>query len=118
MLFGGSGSPYLVRSETYSTLRVAIVTIAILIGLFFLFGVAAVVRARRSRPKTGKEELVGETGRVVQDIDPEGFVKVHGELWKAESRDGGRIPVGEKVRIVEIRGLKLIVEKTGERREE
>ncbi|ASJ11021.1 nodulation protein NfeD [Thermococcus sp. P6] len=118
MLFGGGGSPYLVRSETYSLLRVTIVTIAILIGLFFLFGVAAVVRARRSRPKTGKEELVGETGRVVQDIDPEGFVKVHGELWKAESRDGGRIPVGEKVRIVEIRGLKLIVEKTGERREE
>jgi membrane-bound serine protease (ClpP class) len=118
MLFSGDGGEYLVTGETYSILRIAIIVMAILLGLFFLFGAATVVRAHRKKPEAGMEELVGEVGKVVEDLDPEGVVKLHGELWKAESRDGKRIPVGEKVRVVEVKGLTLIVERIDERREE
>ncbi|AFL95828.1 hypothetical protein CL1_1631 [Thermococcus cleftensis] len=113
LLFSGTGAggEYLVTSETYSVLRIAILVMAILLGLFFLFGAATVVRAHRKKPEAGKEELIGEVGKVVEDVDPEGVVKLRGELWKAESRDGRRIPVGEKVKVVEVRGLTLIVEK-------
>ncbi|ASJ04939.1 NfeD family protein [Thermococcus barossii] len=118
MLFSGDGGEYLVTGETYSILRIAIIVMAILLGLFFLFGAATVVRAHRKKPEAGMEELVGEVGKVVEDLDPEGVVKLHGELWKAESKDGKRIPVGEKVRVVEVKGLTLIVERIDERREE
>ena len=111
MLFGRGGGVYLVNREMFSTLRVAIIVTAVLLGLFFLFGMTAVVRAHRRKPETGKEEMVGEVGRVVEDLDPEGLVKVRGELWRAVSKDGSRIKVGEKVRVVEVRGLTLVVER-------
>jgi len=115
MLFSGGGE-YLVTGETYQTLRIAIIVMAILLGLFFLFGMAAVVRAHRRTPEAGKEELVGEIGKVVEDLDPEGIVKLRGELWRAET-NGENIPVGERVRVVEVRGLTLIVEKVEEKKE-
>ncbi|ASA77857.1 nodulation protein NfeD [Thermococcus sp. 5-4] len=118
MLFSGNGGEYLVTGETYSILRIAIIVMAILLGLFFLFGAATVVKAHRKKPEAGREELVGEVGKVVEDLDPEGVVKLHGELWKAESKDGKSIPVGEKIRVVEVKGLTLIVERIEERREE
>jgi len=111
MLFSGNGGVYLVSPGTYSLLRIAILVMGILIGLFFLFGVATVVRAHRRKPEAGKEELIGEVGRVVEDLDPEGMVKLHGELWKARSKRGERLPVGTRVRVVEVRGLTLVVEK-------
>ncbi|WP_297091339.1 nodulation protein NfeD [Thermococcus sp.] len=117
MLFSGNGGEYLVTGETYSILRIAIIVTAVLLGLFFLFGAATVVKAHRKKPEAGREELVGQVGKVVEELDPEGVVKLHGELWKAESRDGSRIPVGDRIRVVEVRGLTLIVERVEERKE-
>ena len=117
MLFSGNGGEYLVTGETYSILRIAIIVTAVLLGLFFLFGAATVVKAHRKKPEAGREELVGQIGKVVEELDPEGVVKLHGELWKAESRDGSRIPVGDRIRVVEVRGLTLIVERVEERKE-
>ncbi len=117
MLFSGNGGEYLVTGETYSILRIAIIVTAVLLGLFFLFGAATVVKAHRKKPEAGREELVGQVGKVVEELDPEGVVKLHGELWKAESRDGSRIQVGDRIRVVEVRGLTLIVERVEERKE-
>ena len=112
MLFGkGGGGVYLVSQTTFTLLRIAIIVMGILLGVFFLFGMAAVVRAHRRKPKAGKEEMVGEVGRVIEDLDPEGLIKVHGEIWRAVSKDGRTIRVGERVKVVEVRGLTLIVEK-------
>jgi len=110
MLFSGGGV-YLVNESTYHVLRIAILVMAILLALFFIFGAAAVVKAHRRKPEAGSEELIGEVGKVVEDLTPEGVVKVHGELWKARSRDGSVIRVGEKVRVVEVNGLTLTVER-------
>ncbi|WP_297510550.1 nodulation protein NfeD [Thermococcus sp.] len=112
LLFGkGGGSIYLINRETFSMLRIAIIVLAVLLGLFFLFGMTAVVRARRRKPETGKEEMIGAVGKVVEDLDPEGVVKVRGELWKAVSKTGEIIRVGETVKVTGMRGLTLIVEK-------
>ena len=51
---------------------------------------------RRTPPQTGREELVGQVGRVRTALDPEGYVLVHGELWRARS-DDGPIAAGEPV---------------------
>lgn len=63
----------------------------------------------RSRPvRTGPEGLIGETGRALSDLAPEGRVLAHGEYWQARSP----IPVaaGSAVQIVEKDGFTLVVE--------
>jgi membrane-bound serine protease (ClpP class) len=63
--------------------------------------------ARRWRPKTGREAMIGRTAEVVAPCHPNGRVRVHGELWEARCADGA--DVGETVRIERIDGLTLTV---------
>jgi len=81
----------------------------VLIGGFFV-GIAFVAfRAYRKTPKGGRDGLIGESGVVEGKIDPEGLIFAHGEYWKATSNEV--VEEGEKVRIIGLRGLKLMVEK-------
>lgn len=71
--------------------------------------------ARRSISQpayTGLESLVGEHGPVVDPLDPEGYVKLRGELWRARS-DGTPIPAGVEVEVWGIDGTKLLVRPRG-----
>lgn len=79
-------------------------------ALFFLFIVGFGIRAQRRKVVTGIEGLVGDTGEVVEALTPTGTIRVQGEIWNAESL-GGTINKGEKVRIREMKNLKLFVEK-------
>ena len=63
--------------------------------------------ARRWRPKTGAEAMIGKSATVVSECRPEGEVRVHGELWAASCAKGAG--VGETVRIEALEGLTLIV---------
>jgi membrane-bound serine protease (ClpP class) len=71
------------------------------LALLTVFAAAKVIQARRARPQTGREELVGETGVAREGLTPEGFVFVHGELWRARA-SGGPIPAGATVVVEEI----------------
>jgi membrane-bound serine protease (ClpP class) len=64
---------------------------------------------RRRRPVVGSEALVGETAVVTSALDPTGYVRVEGELWRARSEHP--IAAGERavIRAVEP-DLTLIVE--------
>ena len=55
-------------------------------------------------------ELVGAPGRVVVPLDPEGWIEVRHERWRARSEHAGStIGVGERVHVRELRGLVLVV---------
>jgi membrane-bound serine protease (ClpP class) len=71
------------------------------LALLTVFAAAKVIQARRTRPQTGREELIGEQGVVREGLTPEGYVFVHGELWRASASDGP-IPAGETVVVEEI----------------
>jgi membrane protein implicated in regulation of membrane protease activity len=64
--------------------------------------------ARRWRPKTGPETMVGKTAVVAVACRPSGQVRVHGELWEASCAAGAE--VGEAVRITALQDLTLVVE--------
>ena len=66
------------------------------------------VRAQRSPVATGVEGLRGETGNVVADVDPEGKVFVHGEIWDAVS-ESGPVRKGARVRVVRVEAMRLVV---------
>jgi membrane-bound serine protease (ClpP class) len=48
---------------------------------------------------TGQSELIGQLGVVREQLDPEGLVFVHGELWRARTPNGEAVPSGQSVRI-------------------
>jgi membrane-bound serine protease (ClpP class) len=62
-----------------------------------------------TKPKTGGEEILGLTGVADEDLDPEGQIRIRGERWKAEAKH--KIKKGEKVKVIDRKGLLLIVEK-------
>jgi membrane-bound ClpP family serine protease len=57
------------------------------------------------------EKMIGKTGTAVNDIDPLGYVRIGGEMWKAEILPGNRaVAKGEPVVVTGIDGLLLTVE--------
>lgn len=78
--------------------------------LFFLFVVGMGIRAQSRRVVTGREGLTGAIGEAMNTLNPLGRVMVDGEIWNAESL-AGVIQKGEKVRVIEMKDLKIFVEK-------
>lgn len=86
-----------------------IISSVVFSALFFLFVLGAGLRAQRSKPATGLETMIGETGESLETLDPTGSVWVHGEIWQAESLTG-TISKNARVRVAQIKNLTLLVE--------
>jgi membrane-bound serine protease (ClpP class) len=84
----------------------------VLVGGFFVVVAGVAFRALRTKPVSGADGMLGETGTVKELIDPEGLVFVHGEYWRAFSEK--RIEPGEPVEVTGINGLLLKVRKVPE----
>jgi membrane-bound ClpP family serine protease len=69
-------------------------------------------RALRKKPEGGLSDMLGTRGEVVRSLDPEGMIRIRGELWEAKSA-GRKINAGEEVIVVGQKGLKLVVEREG-----
>jgi membrane-bound serine protease (ClpP class) len=65
-------------------------------------------RLLRYRVRTGAEALAGMNAEVVEDCDPQGRVRVRGELWNATCTTPVR--AGERVVVRRVEGLRLEVE--------
>ena len=89
--------------------RPVIIAATAVASLLFLFIIGAGIKAQRHKVVTGLEALIGDTGEVITILSPTGTVQVQGEIWNAESM-AGTINPGEKVRIKEMKNLKLYVE--------
>ncbi|MBE0603056.1 MAG: NfeD family protein [Deltaproteobacteria bacterium] len=62
-------------------------------------------------PPEDRNPMVGTCGVAQERLAPSGWVRIGSELWKATVGKGSRpIALGEPVRILEVRGLTLIVE--------
>lgn len=108
------GSMMLIKSP-YPAMRIplmAIIPIAIAVGLITTFLLRLVYLAHTKPVTTGAAGLLNEIGVTRSKIDPEGKVFIHGEFWKAISKE--KIPQGVKVKIVDVKGLALEVEKLKE----
>jgi membrane-bound serine protease (ClpP class) len=75
-----------------------------------VFLMRLVMRSRKWKTATGKEELIGAHGLALSPLQAgvEGMIRVHGEMWQAVSSQ----PVGEgkPVKVLRVEGLKLFVE--------
>jgi membrane-bound serine protease (ClpP class) len=80
--------------------------------LFFAFAIGMGVRAQRRKPVTGVEGIIGEIGEAITDLNPDGHVRVHGELWSATSIEG-KLKKGTHVVVEALENLRLTVKKAG-----
>ena len=78
--------------------------------LFFGFAITLGIKAQRRKPTTGVEGLINGIGEAITELNPEGEVRVHGEIWFAESTEG-KIESKSIVEIVDVHNLKLKVKK-------
>jgi membrane-bound serine protease (ClpP class) len=105
------GSLMLIETPTeYMRISLSVIIPAVLVSAaFFIFAVTMAIQARLTKPTTGMEGLVGETGIATTPIAPEGKVAIHGEFWDVISDQN--IERGEKVQVVGVMNLKLKVKK-------
>jgi membrane-bound serine protease (ClpP class) len=73
--------------------------------LFLVLGMA--LKAHRRPVVSGREELIGSTGEVLEDCEHEGWARVHSETWRI--RSGSPLKAGQRVRVAALNGLLLDV---------
>jgi membrane-bound serine protease (ClpP class) len=83
-------------------------TFALANALFFFAMLSMALKARHKPIVSGREELIGSVGEVIEAVENYGRVRVHSENWQAKSNVP--IPPGEIIRVTGIEGLTLIVE--------
>ncbi len=94
--------------DTGVSLKLMLPTLVLIAGFFV--GVAAIAfRAAIRKPLGGAEGLLGEIGEIIETVNPEGLMFVHGETWRALSNE--RLEKGQKAEVVSVKGLLLEVKK-------
>jgi membrane-bound serine protease (ClpP class) len=106
------GAIFLIRSPLTPagvSLGVAL-GVTVPVALLTVFLMRLVLKSRRWKTATGKEEMLGAEGVVITPLPAqgEGMIRVHGEMWRAAA--SSLVPEGAVVRVTRVDGLKLFVE--------
>lgn len=93
------------------------VTVFLLVSIVLLVLTRpAIERLNASRTKTNVNSIVGKEGRVTETIDnfnQTGIALINGLEWTARSSTDEIIPKGSKIKVDEVRGVKVLVSQTG-----
>jgi membrane protein implicated in regulation of membrane protease activity len=70
--------------------------------------------AYEGKAKSGSEALVGKKGIAQGDLAPEGYIRIHLELWRAVTESANQIiAAGTEVEVVRAEGMRVVVRPTG-----
>jgi membrane-bound serine protease (ClpP class) len=108
----GAGSVLLLPRGNQATTLPTWVALATTFAAFGFYGpiMTLVHRQRRPIAQTVKRRLIGEAGDVRSMLNPEGYVMVDGELWRARLQgEPARLRVGERVTVTGVDGAVLLV---------
>jgi len=87
---------------------VLVVSLLELVTVLFVFAIAAAALKARRRPVvSGREQLIGSVGVMLDDSDTEGWARVHSEQWRVRSTEP--VKQGTQVRVTGKDGLVLAV---------
>lgn len=88
--------------------------VAVSFLLLFLTRPMALQYVNRHIKKTNVDGIAGKQAKITEDVDNEagtGAAVLNGQDWTARSaKEGIRIPAGTLVRVVSVKGVKLMVE--------
>ncbi len=108
VLFNSPGTPQFQRVSVP-----LVIGVGVSIGLLFLSMLVFALRSLRRPVTVGAESLVGKQGMARTSVgEAGGQVQLESELWTAEPiPDSEKIGKGDRVEVVEVRGLRLKVRK-------
>ena len=107
VLFNSPGTPQFQRVSIP-----LVIGMGISLGLLFFAVLLIALRAQHRPIQTGSESMLGKTGTAKSFSEEAGQVLVGSELWSAEkSAESESIGKGDKIEVVEVRGLRLVVKK-------
>jgi len=107
VLFNSPGTPQFQRVSVP-----LVIATGLILGLLFLGILMFALRALRTPVSSGAESFVGKTGTATSWSEAGGQVQLQSELWSAEKADeADKIRKGDKVEVVEVKGLRLKVRK-------
>jgi membrane-bound ClpP family serine protease len=88
----------------------------VLVGIMVAWAAFAIslfvftTRTLKRQVPVGLPSMIGTKGKAASSLDPEGMVRIKGELWVATAAEGD-ISEGENIEVVGEDGLKLVVRK-------
>jgi membrane-bound serine protease (ClpP class) len=108
VLFNSPGTPDFQRVSVP-----LVIGVGLMLGLLFFGILAFALRALRVPVSMGAGSYIGKTGTARTVVEGSGGqVQLESELWTAEPVDGSeKIGKGDKVEVVEVKGLRLKVRK-------
>ena len=96
------------ESTGYAVSLPLIFSLSFITAGFFLFIIGAAIKARERPVVSGEEEMLHAAGEVLDDFEGKGRIRIHGEIWRAESATPLRR--GDKVQVVAVDGLVLKIQ--------
>ena len=103
-----AGTWWLYDGVSMSWIPMVVMTGSMAVAMFS--GMPSMVRTRFSTPTIGRNWMIDEIGEVVEDVSPDGVVRIRNSLWRARVNRATPVNAGDQVRVVEIDGLWLEVE--------
>jgi membrane-bound serine protease (ClpP class) len=112
MVLGGMLLPFepLLPVEWFMAFRRTVLGMALVTGGFLAVVVTKLIPLRKVPAVQSQQGMMGYTGIVLDDLSPQGTVRIRGEIWKARSASGNTIPQGTRVRVQNLDGMVLIVD--------
>lgn len=93
---------------TFQVSRWLVIGVAVVFAGFFFMVIGAIIKMRRMPAWSAAEVMVGMRGTSRSYLNPDGFVFVRGERWRAIAEEGP-ISEGEPVTVTSVNGLTLTV---------
>ncbi len=93
-------------------ISIFIILIIVILLIYIFYHIS---KKKQKIMTTTIESLIGKKGQVVRTVKPNnysGSVRVESQIWSATSNNS--IPVNKKVKVVDIKGINLIVEKSND----
>jgi len=87
----------------------SIAAAGIFLMAFIFIVVRAVMNVHKTQVSTGKEGMIGETGKAFKGFTGNGKIRVHGEIWNAWSDE--EVEENQDVVVEKIEGMTIIVKK-------
>ncbi|MEA1959916.1 MAG: NfeD family protein [Bacillota bacterium] len=95
--------------EWTTSFQVLFISFGVIGVIFAVLTLLALIQQARVKAVHGKDEFNHKKALVVQELDPEGFVRVQGEIWRARSNSGDTISIGSRVRVLDQDEMELVV---------
>ncbi len=93
---------------SFQVSRWLVIGVAVVFAAFFFTVIGAIVKMRRQPTTSAAEAIVGMRGTSRSYLNPDGFVFVRGERWRAVAEERP-ISEGEPVIVTSVKGLTLTV---------